>query len=79
MVQFKIFTGTIAAIEAAFNTWAASLPNGVNVNAGPITPATPSATGPLAEREYLKEVMYVLPLRSGNGIDVARSRLPGKL
>jgi len=58
MVQYRVFTGTIAEIEAAFNAWAASLVQGVNINAGPLTK--------LDDGSWLKEVMYVLPVAGRN-------------
>ena len=66
MIQYKVFTGTLAEIEAAFNGWAASLVNGVNINSGPLTMIPNTMTMlddgvTLAERWY-KEVVYVLPV-----------------
>ena len=72
MIQYKVFTGTIAEIEAAFNGWAASLVYGVNVNAGPLT-SFDTDEG----QQWLKEVMYVLPQRSNNGIAVPTPQLLG--
>jgi len=69
MIQYKVFTGTIAEIEQAFNVWAASLVQGVNVNAGPLTMIVINDSGEMVERWY-KEVMYVLPARPNNGITI---------
>ena len=66
MVQIRIFVGTIEEIEKAFNGWAASLREGTNVQASPLTAAGDG---------WIKEVMYLLPLRS-NGIAVPA---PGSL
>ena len=70
MIQYKVFVGTIAEIEAAFNAWAAALVQGVNVNAGPLTPLIPGSVESAADRQWLKEVMYILPQRSNGNIAV---------
>lgn len=69
MIQYKVFVGTIAELEQAFNAWAASLVPGANVNTGPLTPMIPGSVEDAADRQWFKEVMYVLPVR-GNGIAV---------
>ena len=62
MIQFKVFTGTLAEIESAFNAWAAALMDGTNVQAAPLV-----AVG---DGTYLKEVVYMLPKRSNGKIAV---------
>ena len=57
MVQYRVFTGTIAEIETAFNGWAASLVQGVNINSGPLVK--------LDDGSWIKEVLYVLPVAGG--------------
>ena len=72
MIQYKVFVGTIAEIESAFNGWAASLAQGANVNAGPLT----HLDEPGGVDRWLKEVMYVLPQRPTNGIAVPQTAIP---
>ncbi len=62
MIQFKAFTGTIAEIESEMNKWLAALPNGVNVNCGPLTR--------IDGDQWFKEALYVLPERSNGRIAV---------
>lgn len=66
MIQWKAFVGSIAEIESEFNKWAASLPDGVNVTAGPLV---------RTDEGWVKEVLYLLPQRS-NGRVMPASRLP---
>lgn len=77
LIQYRVFTGTIAEIESAFNAWAASLIMGANVNSGPLTLIGERQTGVGAntEREYMKECICVLPAR-GNGIAVPAKVVP---
>jgi hypothetical protein len=70
VVQYKIFAGTFEEIEHAFNLWAAGLPNGVNVNTGPLVQIDGAAG------RWLKEVLYVLPGRPVNGIAVPQPGPP---
>lgn len=81
MILYKIFTGTLEEIAAAFSRWAASLPQGANVNCGPLTPLpTQPVTvegAPAVDMLFMKDVVYVLPVRNNSGIAVPERRLPG--
>jgi hypothetical protein len=67
MVQYRIFTGSLADIEQAFNAWAASLVSGVSINHNPLM-----AVG---DGTWLKEVVYVLPA-GGHGVGVPKIAIP---
>lgn len=67
MIQYKVFVGTIAEIEAALNAFCAGLPTGANVNMGALTRNDDVGL-------WYKEIMYVLPQRSNNGIAVPQMR-----
>jgi hypothetical protein len=79
MIQWKVFSGTLAHIEQTFNAWAAGLANGVNVQAGPLVACNANSVEPLAEREYVKEVMYILPVRDNSKIAVPTMVPPREL
>ncbi len=76
MIQYKVFTGTIAEIEAALNAFCAGLPSGVNVNMGPLTPQIPGSVEGADSRQWIKETMYVLPLRNNGTIAVPSMEVP---
>lgn len=70
MIQYKAFIGTVTEIAEELNRWLAALPNGVNVNAGPLTRVDGD--------QWFKEVMYVLPARNNGQIAVPRAMLKGE-
>mgnify|MGYP001599359347 CR=1 FL=1 len=66
MIQMKVFTGTIAEITEAFNAWAASLVHGTQF------PQGIAGMARLANDrdDWIKEIIYVLPVRPNSGIAV---------
>ena len=59
MIQTKIFSGTIAEVEAAFNLWAAGLVRGAQLTLSPLVVVSPEFV--------IKEVLVNLPEREMNG------------
>ena len=75
MIQLKIFTGTIAEIESAFNAWSASLMQGTNINSGPLV-LVGNPDHAAIEKVFMKEVLYVLPVRDNGKIAVPQFQPP---
>ena len=69
MIQYRVFTGTIAEVEAAFNAWAAALVPGANINAGPLT---------RDGDQWFKEIIYQVPQRSNGQIAVPQLKGVGR-
>jgi len=69
MIQVKYFTGTIAEVEAAMNTWLAAVATNTQLTFSPLVlvPGTD---------QVIKEVLINMPARSANGVPTPKLAVP---